>query len=199
MIEFQTRVSSTYLKTFFPNWEEVFGKHPSIKMTLQSKSAPKLNLKQSASKIYADTFIRIHNPYTDEYDAVTITCAIVFSLEFDLLNDATIAGKITEMEPSVSDLKVYFISDMTKESMNLQVQAIASPFTTLINSQLVQGYQLPLPRTLQQDLSQTRMYTYDSFIMIESNPQVQQKLEEKVNDVAENMQRLLEKKFSPEE
>jgi len=43
------------------------------------------------------------------------------------------------------------------------------------------------------------MYTYDSFIMIESNPQVQQKLEEKVNDVAENMQRLLEKKFSPEE
>ena len=121
LIEFHTRVSSTYLKTFFPNWEEVFGKHPSIKMTLQSKSAPQLNLRQSASKIYADTFIRIHNPYTDEYDAVTITCAIVFSLEFDLLNDATIAGKITEMEPSVTDLKVYFVSDYTKESMNLQV------------------------------------------------------------------------------
>ena len=34
------RVSSTYMKTFFPNFEEVYGHHDKLKIILQSNSAP---------------------------------------------------------------------------------------------------------------------------------------------------------------
>lgn len=109
-------------------------------MLLQSESAPQLEIKQNASKIYADTKIIILNPFADEYEAVNMSCKIVFSIEFELLNDTTLAGRIVQIEASVNDIKVYFMSDVTTEIMNSQVHALATPFSTLINSQLLQGY-----------------------------------------------------------
>lgn len=70
----------------------------------------------------------------------------------------------------MNDVQVYFVTDLTTETMNSQVKALADPLKMLINTQLIQGYQLALPRGIQQDLSQTRLYTYDKFILIESDP-----------------------------
>jgi hypothetical protein len=74
------------------------------------------------------------------------------------------------MDITVNDVQVYFVTDLTTETMNSQVKALADPLKMLINTQLIQGYQLALPRGIQQDLSQTRLYTYDKFILIESDP-----------------------------
>ena len=170
LIEFTAKVTSTYLKTFFKNWEDVMGKHSNIKMVLQSQSAPRLEISNGTSKIMADSKIRILNPYSDDYDAVSMQCSIVLAIEFELLNETTLAGKVIDMDVTVNDLQVFFINDLTTASMNSQVQALASPLKMLVNTQLIQGYQLALPRGIQQDLSQTRLYTYDGFILIESDP-----------------------------
>lgn len=188
LIEFTVRVTSTYLKTFFKNWEDVMGKHTNIKMILQSRSAPRLEIREGISKIFVDSNLRILNPYTDEFDAVNLSCSLVLSLEFELLNDTTLAGKIGDMQITVDSMQVFFMNDLTVDIMNSQVQALANPFKVLINTQLIQGYQLPLPRGLQQDLSLTRMYTYDHFILIESDPQIQQKVEERVSDLVNSLQ-----------
>jgi hypothetical protein len=74
MIEFTTKVTSTYLKTFFKNWEEVMGKNSNINMVLQSQSAPRLEVSQSVSHIYTDALITIKNPFSDEYDVVSMAC-----------------------------------------------------------------------------------------------------------------------------
>jgi hypothetical protein len=149
LIEFTVRVTSTYLKTFFKNWEDVMGKHTNIKMILQSRSAPRLEIREGISKIFVDSNLRILNPYTDEFDAVNLSCSLVISLEFELLNDTTLAGKIGDMQITVDSMQVFFMNDLTVDIMNSQVQALANPFKVLINTQLIQGYQLPLPRGLQ--------------------------------------------------
>ena len=74
LLEFTARVTSTYLKTFFKNWEDVMGKHTNIKMVMQSQTAPRLEIKEGTSKVYVDAMIRILNPYTDDYDAVMMKC-----------------------------------------------------------------------------------------------------------------------------
>jgi len=148
LIEFTVRVTSTYLKTFFKNWEDVMGKHTNIKMILQSRSAPRLEIREGISKIFVDSNLRILNPYTDEFDAVNLSCSLVISLEFELLNDTTLAGKIGDMQITVDSMQVFFMNDLTVDIMNSQVQALANPFKVLINTQLIQGYQLPLPRGL---------------------------------------------------
>jgi hypothetical protein len=131
------KVSSTYLKTFFTNWEEVFGKSQNIKVLLQSENEPHVEVSSRKSIITADTRIRILNPFTDEYDAVTLKCKMSTTIEFELLEDFKLAGEISDMRVSVSDIKVFFMSEVTTESMNLQVEALAKPFVSLINTQLM--------------------------------------------------------------
>ena len=110
------------------------GKHSNIKMVLQSQSAPRLEISKNSSKIFANSKIRILNPYSDEYDAVSMNCSIVLSIEFELLNDTTLGGKINEMDVTVDSMEVYFMTDLTTDIMNSQVQALANPLKMLINS-----------------------------------------------------------------
>lgn len=43
----EKKASSTYLKTFFSNFEEVFGHHENIKMTFKSLSVPKIEITET--------------------------------------------------------------------------------------------------------------------------------------------------------
>ena len=106
-------------------------------MLLQSLNEPHVEVSSSKSVISADTHIRILNPFTDEYDAVTLKCKMTTTIEFELLEDFKLAGEISDMQVSVSDMKVYFMSNVTTEMMNLQVEALAKPFVSLVNSQLM--------------------------------------------------------------
>ena len=167
------------------------GKHSNIQMVLQSQTAPRLEIREGVSKVNGDALIRILNPYASEYDAVMMKCSFVLSIEFELLDNMTLAGKITDMQAKVNEIEVYFMSDITTASMDSQVTAIASPFSTLINTQLIQGFQLPLPRGIRDDLSKTRLFTYDRFILIESDPQVQKRFQEKVTEAVSSLSRFI--------
>ena len=103
-------------------------------MVLQSQSAPRLEINKESSKIYANSKIKILNPYSDEYDTVSMKCSIVLSIEFELLNDTTLGGKINEMNVTVDDMEVYFMTELTTATMNSQVKALANPLMLLINS-----------------------------------------------------------------
>lgn len=52
----------------------------------------------------------------------------------------TLPGKISDMQAKVNEIEVYFMSDITTSVMDSQVAAIAGPFSTLINTQLIQGF-----------------------------------------------------------
>ena len=44
MLEFTQKVSSTYLKTFFSNFEEVYGHHDGVKIVMKTLSAPVIDI-----------------------------------------------------------------------------------------------------------------------------------------------------------
>ena len=49
------------------------------------------------------------------------------------------------------------------------------PFTSVINSVLSVGHGLPIPKQFKGELSKTRLFTYDHFLMIESDPRIVQR------------------------
>jgi hypothetical protein len=65
-------MSSTLLKTFFPNFEEIFGHSEELKVVLQSMSAPIITIKEGQSEINLEASIKFLNPFNDEFEAVEI-------------------------------------------------------------------------------------------------------------------------------
>ena len=45
ILQANQRISSTYVKTFFPNFEEVFGHHENLNIVLKSFSSPKIEIR----------------------------------------------------------------------------------------------------------------------------------------------------------
>ena len=64
------RVSSTYVKTFISNFEEVFGKHQDVFLLLEAMAPPQLTITESVSKVTADVHFQMKNPLNEEFDAV---------------------------------------------------------------------------------------------------------------------------------
>lgn len=60
------------MKTFFPNFEEVYGHHDKLKIILQSNSAPQLMIRDGLSSMECSGRLRFLNPFNDEYEAVSI-------------------------------------------------------------------------------------------------------------------------------
>ena len=65
-----SRVSSTYVKTFIPNFEEVFGYHSDIFMLVEALSSPKVKISQGASSLTSEISLRLLNPYNEEFEAL---------------------------------------------------------------------------------------------------------------------------------
>lgn len=58
-------MQSTLVKTFFPNFEEVFGRTDKLILILESTSAPEVTVKEEESKIKTKALIRFKNPLND--------------------------------------------------------------------------------------------------------------------------------------
>ena len=52
------------------------------------------------------------------------------------------------------------------------MESLAGPFAQVVNYELASGYRLPIPARQSRELSQTRLFTYDHFLMVESDPQI---------------------------
>lgn len=91
------KVSSTYLKTFFPNFEEVYGHKENLQIVLHSESAPQIQISEGLSEVTMQGRLRFLNPYNPHYDAVSLSVKVSAKIEFELLHDFTIAGKVVDM------------------------------------------------------------------------------------------------------
>ena len=111
-LSFEVKVSSTYLKTFFPNFEEVFGHHEKVKITLDlaadSGNPPKIKIQEGTSSLEGNAEIVFLNPYNDEFEAVLMKCNIEIEVEFELLSDFTLIGNFKNISLSVTDFEAYF-------------------------------------------------------------------------------------------
>ena len=56
-------VTSAELKTFFPNFETVFGKSKSVEVTLQSVSPPTVNITKDTTTVQSLAQLNIINPF----------------------------------------------------------------------------------------------------------------------------------------
>lgn len=86
------RVPSTYVKTSIPNFEEVYGKHNDVFILFEAMSAPKVHIRKTQSRVSFDISMRMMNPHNEEYDAVKARFSMMANLEFELLQDFTLAG-----------------------------------------------------------------------------------------------------------
>ncbi len=48
---------------------------------------------------------------------------------------------------------------------------------------------IPVPKQIEQELSQTRLFTYDRFLMIESDPKIEKRVKQKVMKITDVVQK----------
>lgn len=189
-------VQSAIIKTFFPNFEEVFGRHQKLEIIFKSVEAPRIEISSGVSKVKTKMQIKFINPYNKKYDAVSVICNFSSNLEFALLKDFTMAGTVKDVKLEVESMKAYFQTDVEVSEISTKVNALAAPLTKLINGYLSTGYGIPIPHHISQELSKTRVFTYDHFLMIESDPQIESRIVELADEAKDNLEKLISKKLS---
>ncbi len=101
-------MSSTILKTFFPNFEEVYGHTDSLKVVLQSQSAPLVTIKEDTSEINTNAVVKFLNPFNDEFETIAIDVNLTIGMSLELQQKFTITGKVENIKIVVNDVKTYF-------------------------------------------------------------------------------------------
>ena len=64
------RVASTFIKTFIPNFEEVFGKQHEVLIIVEALNPPTVNIRESVSTAGVEFQLRILNPLNEDFDVV---------------------------------------------------------------------------------------------------------------------------------
>ena len=102
------RVPSTYVKTFFPNFEEVFGKHNDVFILIELLSSPVTTIRTDGTVAETKGSMRLMNPFNEEFDALSLNFNLKVDLEFELLEDFTIVGNVKEATCELTKLETYF-------------------------------------------------------------------------------------------
>lgn len=121
------------MKTFFPNFEEVFG-HSNLKIVLQSQTAPLVTITEELTQVKMGAFIKFLNPYDENYEVIEIKVDLVADMTIELLYDFTVSGKVNKLIMNVTDLKTYFKTNVKPKDLGIKVHAMESPFVTAINT-----------------------------------------------------------------
>ena len=167
------RVSSTYVKTFIPNFEEVFGKHSDVFLLIEALSSPKVQISHDASRFTAEASLRLLNPFNEEFEALYMVLKIDANIQFELLQDFTLIANIEDSKLEVTEFETYFQSKVTVSQMNKKLDSLKEPAIKMTNSFLGMGKGLPIPKQIEAELSKTRLFTYDHFLMVESDPSIE--------------------------
>ena len=171
-LELRKESRSAALKTLFGDWEEVFGRSDRVVLLMQSASAPRVTISEGVSVVDALVRLRFLNPYNAKFDAVTVLCDMHAELEFEGNANFTLAGRLINMTLAATELKMYFRSGLVLQDIHTQIAALAGPLMTIANSQLSSGVALPVPPVLKEELSRSRLFVYDHFVMLEADPQI---------------------------
>ena len=105
------------MKTFFSNFEDVFGRHNAVAINFQSESEPKIEISSGISKITAKSSLSFLNPYNNDYETVQLSCNFSANIEFALLENFVLAGQVSDIKLAITDMKVYFLAETTIEKL----------------------------------------------------------------------------------
>jgi len=113
-------MSSTLMKTFFPNFEEVFGHHDKLETLLQSISAPTVSIVDSLAIVNMTGKLRFLNPYDSSFDCLSIDITMEVAIKMELLHGFTLSGSVSNLTMDVTGLETYFkskvrVSDLVKK------------------------------------------------------------------------------------
>ena len=102
------RIASTHIKTFIPNFEEVFGKHSDVFMLVEALTAPSITITQGVSKVGCEGSFLLMNPFNEEFEAVRTKFTVESELEFELLENFQLIGNIKKAKIDVTEFQTYF-------------------------------------------------------------------------------------------
>lgn len=92
----------------------------------------------------------------------------------------------------VTKFETYFQSRVTVGQMNKKLDSLKDPAIRMVNSFLGIGKGLPIPKQIESELSRTRLFTYDHFLMVESDPSIEKRVTEKLHMITDTLQKELE-------
>lgn len=173
LLKLTEKANSTGLKTFFANFEEVFGKQDEVKFTVNSVSDPQVKITQQGSTMKGKMSMRILNPFKEDFDIARLQLDYTFKIEFELTQGLILAGLIRDVTFTVTEMETFFTTKSTTTSFTKALKAFNEPFMRLANEKLYEGYGLPMPGTMKKSFTKTRMFNYDGFLLIESDPQME--------------------------
>ena len=102
------------MKTFFPNYEEVFGFAPDMHYVMQSTKPPKIIIyKDGRANVTSSVQMRFKNPIESKYDSLKLDLDVFFGIKFELLSNFTISGKCRTVKVEVTDMQKFFKSKVT--------------------------------------------------------------------------------------
>lgn len=116
--------SSTLMKTFFPNFEEVFGHHDNLGIQLQSMSAPTVRVIDSMAIVNTTGRLRFLNPYDESFDCLTIDISMEVAIKMELLHGFTLSGSVSSLKMDVTGLKTYFKSKVRVPDLVTKISAL---------------------------------------------------------------------------
>jgi len=130
------KVESAYMKTFFPNFQDIFGSQKTVTVNFESLKAPKIEISSGVSKVTARARLSFLNPFNEDYETVDLTCNFEANIEFALFENFVLAGTVSDMKLTLIDMKVYFLTETTLAKLQLQVKSLSEPLTKLINAKM---------------------------------------------------------------
>ena len=64
--------------------------------------------------------------------------------------------------------------------MAKKMESLEQPLIDVVNTLLATGRGLPIPKRINSVVSKTRLFTYDHFLMVETDPRIEKKVTQKV-------------------
>jgi len=96
-------------------------------------------------------------------------------------------------------MDVYFQTGVTREQMSVKVQAMSEPFSTVANLAMSTGYGIKIQKPYNTEFSETKLFNYDHFLMIEANPHLQQRVSKHMDFVTKRVTNFVTNKYSEEQ
>ena len=85
-------------------------------------------------------------------------------------------------------MKCYFKTSVTTDQINKQLDSVMSPIQTVINQKISESFGIPVPKPFKNEFAKSRLYTYERFLLIESDPDVMTRVSTQVNTLAHIIQ-----------
>ena len=91
------------MKTFFTNFEEVFGHHEGVKLVMKTLNVPTIDITDDKTTVRAAVDLRFLNPYNNELETMKIHADLTAEVQFELLKNFQISGELKDLKLVVTE------------------------------------------------------------------------------------------------